>query len=417
MFCGKCGTRLASAPAPAPAQQNPYSQAHTAAPAQPYSGYTPPQRNVYTPTPPPADTSANPYVSQMPSAPARPSYPSYGSSMMQSPYITGAARSSAPVLSSSRDGAAQYTAVSTNVYSPQAKAAAMANEQASKRKKTGSIILTIVSVVLLLAMVGFVYFSGIFEQPDNSIYIPESSGTAVTHPTVKEPENDTPAVSDGDTVSESDTSIGTSDSDVVVVPDNNTGSSSGTIPDGLSEAQFTDINAFLSAFTETGTNNIDGSVSSGQLVSFAVAGLSMNSSVYSAEDFSIGDITYKYSFSETFVNQRISRYFGENVKIYPAIGDSGDGWTYYGSKYYFTDICKSQGFAIVTAYSANGELVTVSFNVYGSVGNDSDYYSMTAAEVENAGCTLIGSGSAVLGKVTYNGRSTYVLQSINTNIG
>lgn len=333
--------------------------------------------------------------------------------MMQSPYITGASRSSSPVLSSSREGAAQYTAVSTNVYSPQARAAAVANEQATKKKKTGSIIMTVISVLLLAAMAGVVWFSGLLEPEDNGIVIPENSGTeGTTQSTVHEPEIITPPVSGSDATSGSDVSEIASATDVT---DNSTGNS-GSVPAGLSRAQLAEINSFISAFTETGTADIDGSVSSKELVSFAVTGLAMNSTVYNSESFANDGNSYSYSVSESFVNRRISRYFGENVKIYPAIGDSGDGWLYYGSKYYFTEIPKSKGFAVVTDYSVSGELVSVSFNVYNSVGADSDYYSMTVGEVENAGGTLIGNGTAVVGKMDYNGRDTYVLQSINFNI-
>ncbi len=404
MFCGKCGTRLS----PAPAQSNSYApQPQPTVPSQPYGGYSAPQR-TYTPTPPPAEISANPYAVQPPVA-----RPSYGSPMMQSPYITGASRSSAPVLSSSRDGAAQYTAVSTNVYSPQARAAAVANEQATRKKKTGSVIMTVISVLLIAAMAGIIWFSGIFEPEDNGIVIPENSGTeSTTQSTAHEPEIITPPTSDSDAVSGSDISEITSATDTA----DNGNVISNSVPAGLTRAQLTEINSFISAFTETGTTNIDGAVSSKELVSFAVSGLAMNSTVYTSESFANDGNNYNYSVSESFVNQRISRYFGENVKIYPAIGDSGDGWLYYGSKYYFAEIPKSAGFAVVTNYSASGELAAVSFNVYASAGNDSDYYSMTAGEVENAGGMLVGNGTAVVGKTSYNGRDTYILQSISFNV-
>ncbi len=341
---------------------------------------------------------------------SRVSYQAYSGSMMQSPYISSAARSSAPVLSSSREGAAQYTAVSTSVYSPQAKAAAAANEQANKRRKAGNAVMTVIACLLLVAMGCILYFSGIFNQQDNGIYIPPSSGSSsqviITNsdsdiPTASE--SDTPAVSDSDNA---DNSEGEDDD-----------SSVNAVPGKLNRSQFADLNAFVSTFTEAGTTNIGGSVSSNELAGFAVASLAMNSSVYdySSDGFSIGTVTYNYSLSETVVKQRISRYFGESVQIYPSAGDSGDNWMYYGGRYYFIEIPKSQGFAIVTDYSASGELVTVSFNVYESSGNDFDYYSMTAAEAEDAGCSLIGTGSATLGKTIYNGRETYLVSSIQAD--
>lgn len=409
MFCGSCGTRLT----PAPSQPNPYQPQ-----SQPMGGYTPPQRSAYTPPPaytPPAapaahpQQTANPYVTQAaPSAPAQ-TYQSYGSSMMQSPYITGASRSSAPVLSSSRDAAAQYTAVSTNVYSPQARAAAIASDQANKKKKVGGIVMTIIAVVILAATAVLLYMSGIFEQSDNSIYIPESSGSqqGSATPDIEE----VPVVSGGDTASGSDISSDVSDSDVTV-----------TAPDdsanlvGLNKNEIASVNAFISAFTEVGMLTVDGSVSTNALMAFAVSSLSLNSNVYDTEEFNYGDITYNYTLSEDIVSNHISRYFGENVKIYPAMGESGNGWIYYGNSYHFSELAQSQGFAIVTDYAENGELVDVSFNIYSSLGNDANYYAMTSDEVEADGCTLIGSGTAVLGKTVYNGRDTYLIQSIQASL-
>lgn len=403
MFCGKCGSRLNSAPA----QQNTYSP-----PAQPYIPQTPPQRASYIPTPPPVDT-VNPYQGQVVDAASKPNYQTYGSSMMQSPYITGAFRTSAPVLSSSREGAAQYTAVSTNVYSPQARAAAIANEKAIKKKKAGSIIMTVFAVLLLAGMAGILYFSGIFEQSDNGIYIPPSSGESITAP------DNTPIVSGSDEDSddaEGDAADETSDSDIeddsTHVPDGS------AVPRGMSISEFADINAFISAFTETGLTDINASLTADDLAAFAISSLSMNSSVYShiSDGFSYGNATYNYSFSESLVKQRICHYFGDGALIYPAAGDSGDGWLYYGGSYYFTEIAQSQGFAILTGYSDAGDVATVSFRLFASQGDDSPYYYMTAKNAEGAGCTAIGDGTAVLGKTSYNGRETYLIQSIETNL-
>ncbi len=404
MFCGKCGTRLNSAPA----QQNPYSApAQQTPPAQPYITHTPPQRASYIPAQPPVDT-VNPYPGQVSDAVSKPNYQTYGSSMMQSPYITGGFRSSAPVLSTSREGAAQYTAVSTNVYSPQARAAAMANEKANKKRKVGNVIMTVLAVVLLAGMAGLLYFSGIFEQSDNGIYIPPSSGGSVEAPVI------TPVVSDSDEDSE-DTSAGdVSDSDADSAP----APEGSSVPRGMSISEFADINAFISAFTETGLININSSISSEDLAAFAVSSLSMNSSVYSSisDGFSYGDDTYNYSISESLVKQRISHYFGNNAQIYPAAGDSGDGWLYYSGNYYFKEIAQSKGFAIITGCTESGDIVTVTFKLFSSQGNDSEYYYMTAKNAESAGCTVIGSGTAVLGKTSYNGRETYLIQSIETTL-
>ncbi len=403
MFCGKCGTRLAAAPAPqtpyqpsyqAPASQQPQSQM--------YSGYTPAQRPAYTPT---AEPSV-PYSSA--DAPARPVYPSYSAPMMQSPYISGAARASAPVLSSSREGAAQYTAVSTNVYSPQAKAAAVASENATKKKKAGKVILTIFSVLLVLGMGAAMYFSGIFNQPDNSIYIPEASGdvqTETVKPDKPQPDTSTPGT-------ENTSPDAASDTDTEINPETD----NSAVPGGLGSNDLASANAFISAFTEAGMTNIGSTVSPAELVEFAIAGLSLNSSVfdYSTDGFASGDITYNYSIPESYVNQRIARYFGNGVQIYPAIGDSGNGWMYYGSSYYFTQPTDSKGFALITEYKESGDMVNVSFNVYSPQENEAQYYSMTAKKAENAGCTLIGTGSAVLGKTSYNGRDTYIISSMQT---
>ncbi len=403
MFCGKCGSRLASAPA----QPNPYTPpVQPAPPASPYGTYTPPQRSAYTPPAAPAESvSYNSYSHEA----ARPNYQSYSSPMMQSPYISGGFRAPSPVLSSSREGAAQYTAVSTNVYSPQARAAAVASEHATKKKKAGKIVMTIAAILLLVGMAAILYFSGVFKQSDNGIYVPPSSGESSENtPTAKPTEKPLPTVSESDP------------SDVPVVSDSDTENSKNenAVPGNLNSNDFAEVNAFLSAFTETGLLNINSSVSSNELADFAVTSLSMNSSVYSysSSGFSHGSNTYNYSLSESVVKQRISRYFGENVQLYPAVGDSGEGWMYYGGNYYFTEIAKSEGFAIVTEYSKGSDVVDVSFNIYASDGNDSDYYSMTAKEAEDAGCTLIGSGTATLGITSYNGRNTYLMQSVDASI-
>ncbi len=423
MFCGKCGTRLAAAPAqPAPyTPQQPTSQPYggTYAPsqqpaAQPYGGTYSPQRTAYTP---PAEHTS--YAPPAAEPVARPIYPSYSASMMQSPYISGASRASVPVLSSSREGAAQYTAVSTNVYSPQAKAAVVASEQATKKKKAGKVIMTIFAILLLAAMGGLLYYSGIFKQADNSIYVPDDSGDTQTSVTV--PSKPAPAVSGSDSDNEPVVSPGiTSDTDAETAPSKPSEPvvSAPSVPGGLNANRFAELNAFVSAFTETGTTNISGSVSPETLVQFAVSGLSINSSVfeYDSEGFSSGDVIYNYSISEKLVNQRIGRYFGESVQIYPAIGDSGDGWMYYGSSYYFTEVAQSKGFAIVTDYSENGDMINVKFNIYAPMDNEAQYYSMIAKDAESAGCKLAGTGSATLGKTTYNGRDTYIISSITANL-
>lgn len=404
MFCGQCGTRLNAAPAQQTSYQASY-QPPAAPQSQMYGGYTPPQRSAY---PPPAEPAS---VYSPAEAPARPIYPSYSAPMMQSPYISGAARAAAPVLSSSREGAAQYTAVSTNVYSPQARAAAVASENATKKKKAGKVIMTILSVVLLVGMGAVMYFSGIFTQPDNSIYIPEASGdvqTDVTKPDKPVPDTSKPG--------NENTAPGiVSDTDSEKEPDEPANDAS-AVPGGLNKTDLASANAFISAFTEVSMTDVSSTVSPDELVEFAIKGLSINSSVfnYDTVGFAIGDITYNYSISEALVNQRISRYFGESVQIYPAIGDSGDGWMYYGSNYYFTKVAESKGFAVITDYSQNGDTIDVKFNVYSPMENEAQYYSMTAKEAEDAGCTLIGTGSATLGKTNYNGRDTYIISSIKT---
>ncbi len=406
MFCGKCGSRLPAAPA----QQTPYQPPVPQQPApqsQMYGGHTPPQRPAYSP---PAEQSG--YYAPSAEAPARPYYPSYSAPMMQSPYISGAARAATPVLSSSREGAAQYTAVSTNVYSPDAKAAAVASENATKKRKAGKVIMTIFSVLLLAGMGAAMYFSGIFTQPDNSIYIPDASGDVQT--TVTQPDNSEPDISEPDDIVPGIVS----DSDTEETPDDIPQDNASAIPGGLSKTNFASANAFVSAFTEVGLTNLGGTVSPDDLVDFAIASLSINSSVYSydAEGFTSGETKYNYSISENLIKQRIIRYFGENVQIYPAIGDSGYGWMYYGSNYYFTEIAKSKGFAVITDYSESGDIVDVKFNVYSPMENEASYYSMTAKEAEEAGCTLIGTGSATLGKTTYNGRDVYIISSIQANM-
>ncbi len=423
MFCGKCGTRLSAAPA----RPNPYSAPvqhmnvnqptavpSPTTPAQPYGGYVPPQRPAYPRATPDEPTSAYTQPPQAP--PVRASYPSHSESMMQSPYISGASRSSAPVLSSSREGAAQYTAVSTNVYSAQARDAALASNKETKKKKVGGIILTVISVLLLGAVAAMIYFSGLFEPSDNSIVIPESSGTS--QPVVTDPvEKDDPIISESDTVSSSDSTETESDSDITETPDDNTSDSvSPGVPGNLDRNDLSSVNAFVSAFTEIGFNELSSSVSTNQLMEFAVLSLSMNSNVYSSDSFSYGSTDYGYSIPADVVSAYVSRYFGGSVQIFPATGDSGNGWIYYNNKYYFTEKPESKGFALITDYSSSGDMADVKFNIYSSSGNDSDYYGMAAAEAEAAGCTLIGTGTATLGKTVYNGRNTFVIQSIQSSL-
>ncbi len=366
----------------------------------------PPQRPAYTPSPTESAAAYNPGAE----APARPFYPSYSAPMMQSPYISGTARASTPVLSTSREGAAQYTAVSTNVYSPQAKAAVVASENANKKKKAGKVFMTITAFLLLAAMTGMLYISGVFKQNDNSIYIPDASGDSQT--SVTQPDKTEPVLSSTD----SNNSATDNDSTDTVPDEPQIEEPVDKIPGNLSRTTFADANAFISSFIEVGLSNINGSISSDALVEFAVAGLSLNSSVFSydSEGFSIGDTTYNYSISEALVGQRIARYFGESIQIFPATGDSGDGWLYYGSSYYFTDIAQPKGFAVITDYSESGDVIDVKFNVYSPTENDAKFYSMTAKETEEDGCTLIATGAATFGKTNYNGRDTYIISSIQT---
>lgn len=304
-------------------------------------------------------------------------------------------------------GASQYTAVTSSAYAQEQDFEESLFED--KEKNGGMIFLTICIILLcglLLYMTGVLDFLKADTSADPSIELDVSSGYQTI--TEKDIEPVVP-VSQTDSVSDADVAPAPTEPVEPTEPVTDTPVSAG-FPASFSEADKTELNSFLSGFTEVGFASFSETPTTDELLRFSVTGLGMNSRVYSvlSTPYTYKGTSYKYAVPSNEVNDRILRYFGSDHSPYASQFDSGNGWFFYQDQFYFPKLETSKGFALVTSYTDDG---TVTFNIYESDGNDSEHYSLPAEKAAAEGLTLIGTGTATVRKSDYNGRQVYNLVS------
>lgn len=430
MFCGNCGTRLAQAPMPAQPQAAPR-------PAMPYQQpYRPPV--VQQRPPVPAQTPYYP-PQAAPAAPSAtpPGTAPYGSpeSAMRStlynpaavgslfPYSTGSVQPRSSVSSaqtarsiySSKEVSSQYMGVTPATFNVEQKDVVI--DQGGGNAAT--IIMTICIILLTAALL---YLSGVFDFGSRSTLepappvVPDTTDVQPIHPaeTVDVSLTD---VSQSDAISVSDITSRTdtpSATDTPMPPaDTEPAKPSGGMPMAFGETDFRELNSFLSSFTEVEFLSFSEDAILDDTVRFAVLGLSINSNVFSPlpQPYTSRGTQYNYSIPAVSVFDRIERYFGTDVSGAVKQFDSGKDWLFYQNEFYFIEPAVSKGFALATSYAENGGAIDVTFNIYAPTENDSLYYGLTAAQAQDAGLTVIGTGDAKIVKKDYNGREVYMISA------